>query len=105
VEELCNIVTEEMSENDPAKIEFTILSSLVSDYSDKHFDLGKPTLQESIRERMFEKGISQSELAELLGTSQSRISGIVSGKVQPTFAMARKIRASLDIPAEVILGA
>lgn len=40
VEALVNDVTEDMSDSDPRKIEYTVLSSLVADYSDEHFDLG-----------------------------------------------------------------
>ena len=50
IEALVDIVTEEMPEDDPAKMEYCILSNLVADYSDEHFDLGAPTLQEVLKE-------------------------------------------------------
>jgi len=58
---LVNTVTEEMPDNDPRKMEYCLLSNLVADYSDEHFDLGIPTLQESLKERMFEQGLFQKE--------------------------------------------
>ena len=59
IEALVNDVTEEMPDNDPKKMEYCILSNLLADYSDVHFDLGTPTLQECLKERMFEQGLSQ----------------------------------------------
>ncbi len=58
LESLVDSVTEEMPDNDPLKIEYCLLSNLVADYSDEHFDLGTPTLQECLKERMFELSIS-----------------------------------------------
>jgi len=46
IESLVNDVTEEMPDNDPKKMEYCILSNLLADYSDEHFDLGRPTIQE-----------------------------------------------------------
>lgn len=104
IESLVNVVTEEMPEEDPRKIEYCLLSDLVADYSDEHFDLGKPTLQECLKERMFEMKISQQELAKLIGTSQSRVSDLLSGKCNPTFEMAKNICNTLDISPAIVLG-
>ena len=104
IEALVNDVTEEMPDNDPRKIEYCLLSNLVADYSDEHFDLGTPTLQECLRERMFEQGLSQKELAGMLGTSQSRISELIAGKCNPTFELAQNICRNLGISPAVVLG-
>lgn len=104
IESLVEVVTEEMPDNDPRKMEYCILSGLVADYSDAHFDLGTPTLQECLKERMFEMGLSQKDMAGILGTSQSRVSDLVSGKCKPTFDLARNICLRLGIPAAVVLG-
>jgi len=104
IESLVNDVTEEMPESDPKKIEYCILSNLIADYSDEHFDLGTPTLQECLKERMFEQDLSQKDVAELLGTSQSRVSDLISGKCSPTFELARNICRRLGISPAVVLG-
>lgn len=104
IEALVNDVTEEMPDTDPRKMEYCLLSNLVADYSDEHFDLGTPTLQECLKERMFELGLSQKDIADLLGTSQSRISGLISGKCNPTFEMARNICRNLNISPSIVLG-
>lgn len=104
IEQLTEIVTEEMPENNPLKIEFRILTDLVTEYSDANFDLGKPTLQECLKERMFAMGLSQSALADMIGTTQSRISDILCGKTTPSFNTAKQICLNLNIPASIILG-
>ncbi len=104
IEALVNDVTEEMPDNNPNKIEYCILSNLIADYSDEHFDLGTPTLQECLKERMFEQGLSQNDVASLLGTSQSRVSALLSGKCNPTFELAQNICRKLGIPPAVVLG-
>ncbi|MCQ2174939.1 MAG: helix-turn-helix domain-containing protein [Bacteroidales bacterium] len=104
IEALVNDVTEQMPDNDPRKMEYCLLSNLVADYSDEHFDLGTPTLQECLKERMFEQGLSQKDVAGMLGTSQSRVSELIAGKCNPTFEMARNICRNLGISPAVVLG-
>ena len=104
IEDLVNAVTEEMPESDPKKIEYCILSDLVADYSDEHFDLGVPTLSETLRERMHRDNLTQKTVAERLGTTQSKISAILSGKCNPTFETARQMCKAFDIPPKIVLG-
>ena len=104
IEALANDVTEEMPNNDPRKMEYCILSNLVADYSDEHFNLGTPTLQECLKERMFEQGLTQKDIAGMLGTSQSRISDLIAGKCNPTFELAQSICQNLGISPAVVLG-
>ena len=104
IEALANDVTEEMPNNDPRKMEYCILSNLVADYSDEHFNLGTPTLQECLKERMFEQGLTQKDIAGMLGRSQSRISDLIAGKCNPTFELAQSICQNLGISPAVVLG-
>jgi DNA-binding XRE family transcriptional regulator len=48
-----------------------------------------------IKKRM-EKGLSQEELAERIGTRQSAISRLESGRYNPSFKILRKIAQALD---------
>lgn len=103
IETLINEVTEEMPDNDPRKMEYCILSNLVADYSDENFDLGTPSLQDCLKERMFEMNLSQKDVATILGTSQSRISELLSGKKNPTFEIAQSLCRNLNIPPSIVL--
>ena len=48
-----------------------------------------------IRKRI-EKGLSQEELAEKVGTRQSAISRLESGRYNPSFKVLRKVAQALD---------
>lgn len=104
VEELLPLVGEDTPTSDPSSIELEILSNLVADYSDHYFAIGDPDLASVIRERMFEQGLSQKDLAGKIGVSPSRISEYLSGKKEPTLPVARRIHDVLHIDAGIILG-
>ncbi len=104
VEELLPLVTDETPENDPKCIELNLLSNLVADYSDEHYALEPPTLIEMLKLRMYEMGLTQVALSNLLGINPSRISDYLNGKKEPTLNHARSISKNLDIPADIVLG-
>ena len=104
VEELLPLVDEDTPQDNPAYIELSVLSNLVADYSDEYFDIGEPSLAEVIRLRMYEMGLTQAKLAELLGVSASRVSEYLSGKSEPTLKIAKEISSKLDIDPALILG-
>lgn len=104
VEELLQVVNEDTPTYNPQYIELDLLSNLVADYSDEHFAIGKPTLIEVMKLRMYEMGLNQKKLAEKLGISQSRVSEYLNGKVEPTLSVARKISEVLHIDADIVLG-
>lgn len=104
VEELLPLVDDNTPENDPNLIELNLLSSLVADYSEEHFSLGEPSLADVLRLRMYEMGLSQKALSELLGVSPSRLSNFLTGKSEPTMPVARTICKRLNIDANIVLG-
>ncbi len=104
VEELLPLVTDETPLNDPNSIELELLSNLVADYSEAHFALDAPSLLDVIKLRMFELGLTQKGLSELIGVSPSRVSDYFSGKCEPTLKVARSISQNLHIDANIVLG-
>lgn len=104
IEELLKIVGNETSPNDKNFIELDFLSDLVADYEEEHFPIESPTLQEVIKLRMFEMGITQGKLSEILNVSPSRVSEYLTGKSEPTLKVAREISRKLNIDAAVVLG-
>jgi len=104
VEELLPLVDDNTPLSDPNSIELEILSNLVADYSEQHFSLGEPSLSDVIKLRMYEMGINQVKLSELLEISPSRVSEYLTGKSEPTLPVARNISRKLDISASVVLG-
>lgn len=104
VEELLPLVDDSTPLDDPNCIELELLSNMVADYSEEHFALGTPTLAEVIKLRMYEMGLTQANLAKMLGVSPSRVSEYLSGKCEPTLKVCRIISKQLNIDASVVLG-
>ena len=104
VEELLPLVNDDTPTTDPASMELELLSNLVADYSEAHFALGEPSLIDVIKLRMYEMGLNQKTLADLIGVSPSRSSEYISGKSEPTLKVARAISQKLDISPNIVLG-
>ena len=104
VEELLPLVDDDTPQDDPNYIELVLLSNMVADYEEIHYPIGKPTIIDILKLRMYEMGLNQSQLAKLLGVSQSRISEYLSGKSEPTLKIGREICKKLNVPADIVLG-
>lgn len=66
---------------------------------------GSVTLGGLIKAGLRNKAISQKELAELVGTSQSRISEYIRGTVIPSLGVAARICRELEIDPDAFLRA
>jgi HTH-type transcriptional regulator/antitoxin HigA len=104
IEELLQIVGNETPIDDKNFIELDLLSDLLADYEEINYPIKTPTLSEIIKLRMYEMGINQNKLSELLEVSPSRISEYLTGKSEPTLSVARTICQKLQISASLVLG-
>jgi HTH-type transcriptional regulator/antitoxin HigA len=104
IEELLPHVSNETPADDRYLVELDIISNLVEEYEDKYYPIEMPTLAEIIKDEMDERGITQKQLAELIGISPSRVSEYLNGKAEPTLRVARLLRDKLDIDADFLLG-
>lgn len=104
VEELLPMTDDNTPLTDPRLIELRILSELVIEYEDEHYSIGVPSLVDVIKLRMYEMGIDETELSELLNVNPSQLGDYLSGKCEPTLAVAREIRRKLNIDADIVLG-
>jgi HTH-type transcriptional regulator/antitoxin HigA len=104
VEELLPMTDDDTPLTDPRLIELNILSELVVEYEDEHYPIKTPSLVDVIKLRMYEMGINQAKLSELLGVSPSRISDYLTGRSEPTLKVAREISRKLNIDANIVLG-
>lgn len=104
IEELLPLVTDETSPNDKNAIELTIVSDIVEAYEKIHYPIESPTIGELISLSIEEKGMSQKQLAQELGISQSRVSDYISGRAEPTLRIARAICLLLGIAPASMLG-
>ena len=79
-----------------------LISDLVADYEEEHFPIESPFLADVIKLRMYEMGLIQTKLSEIL--SPSRVSEYISGKCEPPLKVAREISRKLNIDANIVLG-
>jgi HTH-type transcriptional regulator/antitoxin HigA len=104
IEELLKVVGNETPTDDKNFIELDLLSDLVADYEEVKYPVKSPALPEVIKLRMYEMGVTQTKLSELLEVSPSRVSEYLTGKSEPTLLVARKISRELNISASIVLG-
>lgn len=104
VEELMLGLPEDTPEDDPQMVELTLLGNLVADYDEEHYPIGKPSLIDVIKLRMYEMGLTQLALSKLLGVNPSRVCEYLSGKREPTLNQARTISQKLNIDPSIVLG-
>lgn len=104
VDELLPLVNDKTPVDDPHYIELNLISSLIEEYEELHYPIGKPSLIDVIKLRMYEMGLNQLALSGILGISASRVSEVLSGKKQPTLAQAREISRRLNIDPAIVLG-
>lgn len=104
IEELLPLVDDNTPLTDKNLIELNLLSGLVEEYEDEHYPIKTPTLVEVIKLRMYEMGLNQAKLAELLEVSPSRISDYLTERCEPTLKVAREISRKLNIDSNIVLG-
>ena len=104
IEELLPLVNDNTPVDDPNYLELDMISDMVEEYEDVHYPIGKPTLIDVIKLRLYEMGITQSKLAEMLGLSNARVSEILNGKSEPSLKIGRELSRQLNIDPAVVLG-
>ena len=103
IEQLICLVDNNTPADDENMIELSLLSNLVSDYENVKYPIGKPSLADIIKLRMYEMNLTQQKLADILQVSQSRVSEYLNGKTEPTLKVAKVLHKKLNISAELIL--
>lgn len=96
--------TDGIPDDSVENIELNLLSDLVAEYEDIHYPIGKPTLIDILKLRIYEMGLSQKAIAALLGNSEPRMSEIMHGKTEPSLSLARAMSQKLDIEPSIVLG-
>jgi len=103
IDELLKVVNNSTPMDDSNFIELNNISDLVAEYEEQNLHIEKPHLVDVIKLRMYERGLKQKDLAELLETTSSRISEYLKGKRELTFGMAKKLHKKLNIYPDIIL--
>ena len=104
INELLKVVGNDTPADDKNMLELDLISDLVADYEEEHYPIAAPTLVETIKLRMYEMGLTQSKLAEMLGLSNARVSEILNGKSEPSLKIGRELSRQLNIDPAIVLG-
>jgi HTH-type transcriptional regulator / antitoxin HigA len=80
-----------------------LLSLLAHAYEEEHEPPGRVTPQEAVEFMLQQKGMSGSDLSELM-RGRSRVSEFFSGRRNLSKAQVEALHRRLGIPAEVLLG-
>jgi HTH-type transcriptional regulator / antitoxin HigA len=83
--------------------ELELLAALIEIYEEKHAPIPPPDPIEAIRFRMEQENLRPRDLVPLLG-GRNRVSEVLNGKRPLTLAMIRRLRDTLGISADVLLG-
>ncbi|PKN25595.1 MAG: hypothetical protein CVU65_08270 [Deltaproteobacteria bacterium HGW-Deltaproteobacteria-22] len=86
----------------PENDELEVLALLAAEYEKEAFFIEAPGPIEAIRFRMDQSGLSQRDLAPLIG-SKSKTSEVLSGKRPLTLGMIRSLHRHLGIPLESLI--
>ena len=100
LEEIRNLF---QAENDTPEGDYLdVLVTLVEAYERDHFHIPAPDPVEAINYFIESRGISRSELADILGT-QSRVSEVLNYQRGLNLRMIRNLHGELGIPANVLI--
>jgi len=103
IEELLPLVNDDTPANDSHSVELSVMSDIVIAYEKEHFPIEKPSVSELIELSMEEKGMTQKQLAGMIGISPLIINNYISGRSDPSLKVARRLCRTLDIsPAEIL---
>lgn len=83
--------------------ELDTISDQIADFEEQQFPFQPDSLKEMIELRMYQRKLKQKDLAEILGTTPSRISEILNGKRSLTMELAKSLHRKLNIDANLIL--
>lgn len=103
IEELLPQTPDDIPLDHPLMLELNIVSSIVEEYENEHFPIGKPTLGQIIADAMSEASMTGRQLAERLGISPSRVSDYINDRAEPTLKTCRQLCSILNIkPYEIL---
>jgi len=82
----------------PESDEADVIALLIEDYENRHFVIDAPGPIEAIKYRMEQQGLTNKDLADILGLKQS--TDIFKKNRKLNLAMVRKLHATLHIPLQ-----
>lgn len=82
--------------------EADVLSLLIGKYEENHFVINDPDPLEAIKYRMEQQGLTNKDLAEILGF-KSRVTDLFNKHRKLNLTIIRKLHDKLHIPLEILV--
>jgi HTH-type transcriptional regulator/antitoxin HigA len=89
--------------NTPEGDELDMLATLLDAYESKHHRIDAPDPIAAIEFRMEQRGLTRKDLEPLIG-SRARVSEVMTGRRPLTLAMVRRVKHTLGISADLLIG-
>ena len=99
MEEILKSLTDELPMDDPQMKELT---DIVEAYENEHVHIPLPTLGELIHCSMQDWGITDMELAQRLGISQSKLANFINDKEEPSLRITCQLCQILHIKPNIM---
>ncbi len=103
MEELLKLLTVNGDLDLKMQKELDEISDEIADYEEENHPFKVDSLNEMIELRMYQRKLKQKDVAQILGTTPSRISEILSGKRGLTIDLAKGLYNKLNIDPKLIL--
>lgn len=97
MEEILKSLTDEVHEGDPIMQELDRVTDIVEQYENEHVHIPLPTLGEIINCSMQDWNVTDVELAQKLGISQSKLADFINDKKEPSLRIACQLSQILHI--------
>ena len=94
--------TKEPQPGSPEADRFDLLALVIGDYERRHWAIEAPDAPDLLRAQMEQKGLRQSDLAELLG-SKSRASEVLNRRRYLTLEQAWKLHTEWRLPTDALI--
>lgn len=85
-----------------ASDEADVLALVIKDYEERHYVIDAPDPIEAIKYRMEQQGITNKQLADILGY-KSRVTDLFKKNRKLNLSMVRKLHVSLHIPLQSLI--
>lgn len=102
LEDLLKLLTENGELSEKLNQELDSLSEEIAIYEETNYPFEVESLKEMIELRMYQRKLKQKDIAQILGTTPSRISEILNGKRPLSFELAKGLYNKLNIDPGLI---
>jgi len=104
IDEILPLVNDLTPLDDPNYLELDMISDMVEEYENIHYQIESPSLADVIKLRMYEQGLTMEGLAVMLDLPLANVEGLFNNNYIPNINVGRTISQKLSIDPATVLG-